>query len=439
MIGSLGFDMSLVQRSRGGDALWHSAYVCGGTARLADGSVVDFSKRNDVIASFIVKPEGTPAWAADCAQLWKRAVAAEKRADAQEARLFELTIPRALPRKHWVKLGRHVARALAEHGMVVQVGIHCPLASDDDINPHVHFMATMREIVDGEFSRKKARHWNKIFHGNAKAVRRQIAEVLNEFCRIAGVDYQVDPRSNAERGLPPAEIRLPHWHILHYKRTGQKTRAMEQRDEERAARADVARLEAECLQLERELDAARADDSVQEIASTARPQVARALPHPRAIRPDQSTAFNWESLGLVNFPVDRPNIQVALDLTGLHEKVRGRLARNSERLRACALLRVFVAADNPDQVRNVDRALRYCHSVVTRALVQQFANLPSRHQAADDLDALDLMEALTELDPVVWSDVELSRFENDLDALIIPYGLLWQPEARKHLRGLDRG
>src|SRR4029453_15507566 len=82
----------------------------------------------------------------------------------------------------------------------------------------------------------------------------------------------------AERGLPPAEIRLPHWHILHYKRTGQKTRAMEQRDEERAARADVARLEAECLQLERELDAARANDSVQEIASTAPPQVARALP-----------------------------------------------------------------------------------------------------------------------------------------------------------------
>ncbi|MBR0701994.1 MobA/MobL family protein [Bradyrhizobium diazoefficiens] len=173
MIGSLGFDMSLVQRSRGGDALWHSAYVCGGAARLADGSVVDFSTRNDVIASFIVKPEGTPAWAADCAQLWRRAVAAEKRADAQEARLFELTIPRALPRKHWVKLGRHVARTLADHGMVVQVGIHCPLASDDDINPHIHFVATMREIVDGEFSRKKARHWNKIFHGNAKAVRRR--------------------------------------------------------------------------------------------------------------------------------------------------------------------------------------------------------------------------------------------------------------------------
>ena len=163
VISSLGFDMGLVKRSRGGDALRHSAYVCGGSARLADGSVVDFSKRNDVIAAFVVKPEGSPAWVADCAQLWKRAVAAEKRADAQEARLFELTIPRSIPRKHWEELARHVARAFVVHGMAVQVGIHCPMASDGDINPHVHFMTTMREIVDGEFARKKARHWNKIF------------------------------------------------------------------------------------------------------------------------------------------------------------------------------------------------------------------------------------------------------------------------------------
>ncbi|MCK1520975.1 MobA/MobL family protein [Bradyrhizobium sp. 17] len=255
----IGFDMGLVQRSRGGDALRHSAYVCGGSARLADGSVVDFSTRNDVVAAFVVKPQGSPAWAADCAQLWKRAVAAEKRADAQEARLFELTIPRSIPKKYWMELARHVARAFVVHGMTVQVGIHCPMASDGDINPHIHFMTTMREIVDGQFSRQKARHWNKIFYGAAKTFRYKMAEMLNEFCRRKGVDCQVDPRSNVERGLPAAEIRLPHWHVLHYKRTGQKTPAMEQRDKERAARSEVARLEAEYAELERELEAARAE------------------------------------------------------------------------------------------------------------------------------------------------------------------------------------
>jgi hypothetical protein len=258
--------------------LRHSAYLCGSTARLADGSVVDFSKRTDVVATFVVRPKGTPAWAADCAQLWTRAVAAEKRADAQEARLIELSIPRALPKKDWVELARHVARALAIHGMVVQVGVHCPIASDRQINPHIHCMATMREIVDGEFSRQKARHWNKIFHRGAKVFRYKMAEVLNEFCRMKGVDYHADPRSNAERDLPPAEVRLPRWNILHYKRTGQKTRAVERRDEERATRAEVARLEEECRELERELEAARADAelaSAKTVLSASRLQVPR--------------------------------------------------------------------------------------------------------------------------------------------------------------------
>jgi hypothetical protein len=105
-----------------------------------------------------------------------------------------------------------------------------------------------------------------------------MADMLNEFCRMKGIDFQVDPRSNAERGLPPAEVRLPHWHILHYKRTGQKTPAMEQRDKERAARAEVARLEAECAELERELEAAHAAAMLapaEAISSTAPPKMVR--------------------------------------------------------------------------------------------------------------------------------------------------------------------
>jgi hypothetical protein len=48
-------------------------------------------------------------------------------------------------------------------------------------------MCTMREIVDGEFSSKKARHWNAYFYNNAKALRHDIAEMLNEFWRMKGV------------------------------------------------------------------------------------------------------------------------------------------------------------------------------------------------------------------------------------------------------------
>jgi hypothetical protein len=253
-----GCKFGLVQRSKGQCAIEKSAYRRGGTARLPDGSVADFSKRTDVVAHFVVTPTGAPTWAADCAQLWTKAVAAEKRANAQEARTVEISIPRSLPREHWVDLARRLARVLAVRGMAVQVDIHCPAASDGGLNPHIHLMATMREIVDGEFSPKKARHWNAYFYNNARAIRRDMAEMLNAFCRMKGVKYHADPRSNAERGLPPAEVNMPRWNILAYKRSGKKTRALEQRDEERKVRAEIARLEAECREAERELAAARA-------------------------------------------------------------------------------------------------------------------------------------------------------------------------------------
>ena len=273
-----GCKLDLVRRSKGQCALEHSAYRRGGTARLPDGSVADFTHRTDVIAHFVVTPTGAPAWAADCAQLWTKAVAAEKRANAQEARLVEISIPRSLPREHWIDLARRLARVLAIRGMAVQVDIHCPTASDRGLNPHIHLMATMREIVDGEFSPKKARHWNAYFFRNAKAIRREMAEMLNEFCRMKGVDYHADPRSNAERGLPPAEVRLPHWNVVAFKRSGKKTRALEQRDEERKVRAEIARLEAESRELKRELEAARADAelaSPKKISPATPPQLVR--------------------------------------------------------------------------------------------------------------------------------------------------------------------
>ena len=255
----LGFRLGIVQRSRRQRAIVRSAYQRGGAARLSDGSVVDYSDRNDHVAHFMLAPEGTPAWATDCEQLWMRATAAEKRADAQEARTIEISFPRALVREDWIELARRLGRLLIRHGMVVQIDIHCPVACDGLPNPHAHVMATMREIDNNGFDRLKARHWNKLFHGQARALRRDWARILNEHCRQRGIDYHADHRSNAERGLPPAELRLHRWNIQHYKRTGQKTAALEKRDRERAAKAEIARLEAECEKIESEFDLARAD------------------------------------------------------------------------------------------------------------------------------------------------------------------------------------
>jgi hypothetical protein len=73
-----------------------------------------------------------------------------------------------------------------------------------------------------------------------------MAAVLNQHCSNRNIDYRADHRSNAERGPPAAEPRLPRWNFHHYKRTGKKTSALEGRDRERAARGQIARLENEC-------------------------------------------------------------------------------------------------------------------------------------------------------------------------------------------------
>jgi hypothetical protein len=252
-------------------------YQLRGSARLTDGSVVDYSDRTDHVAHFIVAPDDAPAWATDWKELWTRAAAAETRANAQEARLIELSLPRALARKDWIEIARRVAKALAKRGMVVQVDIHCSIASDGGLNPHVHFMLTMREIKNGQFAQNKARHWNREFYGKASVIRRDMAEVLNQYCQKRGVDYHADPRSNLERGLAPAEVHLPRWTVRHYKRTGKKTPALERRDRERAARAELARLEAECRKVERELELAWADEAALIAPTSSRQSVARPI------------------------------------------------------------------------------------------------------------------------------------------------------------------
>jgi hypothetical protein len=312
MADHFGLKLGVVQRSRGQCALKCSAYRRGGTARLPSGSIVDYSGREDLVAHFVVAPDGAPDWAKNCEQLWTRAVAAEKRANAQEARVIELSIPRALPKKYWIELARGIAMVLAKRGMVVQVDIHCPTASDGLPNPHVHFLVTMREIKDGEFYRKKARHWNKDFYGRATAIRYEMAELLNEFCRRRGVHYRAYPRSNAERGLPPSEVRVPRWNVCHFKRTGKKTPAMEQRDKEREIRAEVAHLEAECRDVERELEAARAD------AEFTFPNIISPAAKPKLSRPRRKAAEPAKrSLALGEFEAEvMAQLSTAADLTG---------------------------------------------------------------------------------------------------------------------------
>ncbi len=453
-----GFRLGVVQRSKGQTAVERSAYQRRGAARLGNDSVVDYSDRDDHVGHLVLAPEDAPAWATDCEKLWMRAAAAEKRADAQEARTIEISFPRALVRQDWIELAHRLGRLLIWHGMVVQIDIHCPLACDGLPNPHAHVLATMREIDDSGFAKLKARHWNRLFHGKASALRRDWARILNEYCRQRGIAYHADHRSNAERGLPPAEVRLPRWNVLRYKRTGQKTEALEKRDRERTAKAEITRLKAECKKVERELEVARADD---EPAPSANQRlvmpIKQRLSFPtRNIAPANSRSVRAEELGatpvlphwfirrdddaviskilgdLDRFPQpDAAQAEQTPPPIGFAENVRHAVTKNAGTRLAYRLLHEHVSRDNPDHEQNVQRLLELCSSELTKAIILLLAE----KDADREFDETDLPFEMIELEPGHWTPQEKSNFEMDLSLMTVRasgWGLLPPIEPQGH-------
>ncbi|MGA2567372.1 MAG: MobA/MobL family protein [Pseudolabrys sp.] len=238
--------LGIIQRSRGGSAVRRSAYQACQRMQAPNGLVFDYSKNRDShghVQTIVIAPPGSPPWVQEPHTLWLKAVSAERRRDAQEARTIEISLPRSLPRDLWEGCVRTIVAPFVAVGMVVQADIHAPPAADDDPNPHVHLVGTMRRIENDGFSSHKARDWNAMFLGQAKKIRMQIAEILNAFCAQHDIDYRADPRSNLERGLPAPEVTLPRWNIEMANRTGRRTKWMMVRDAERTARHQLAALE----------------------------------------------------------------------------------------------------------------------------------------------------------------------------------------------------
>ena len=242
-------EFDIVQRSRGGSALHMSAYQARGQFAAPGGQIKDYSSRGDHIATLMFAPAGAPDWINDPQEAWRRATFAEKRWDAQEARIVQLSLPRGLSRGSWEDIARRISAPFVRRGLFVQADIHCTVASDGGENPHLHFLIAMRALVAGQFAATKDRHFNKLFHARAHVLRSEFAAFLNAYCKRLRVPYHADSRSNADRGLPLSEPNMPRWNFVVFAKTGKKTRLLEQRDRERALRETIRTLETECEQL----------------------------------------------------------------------------------------------------------------------------------------------------------------------------------------------
>jgi len=121
----------------------------------------------DVIHKEIIAPDNVtvPAWVFDRQTLWNMVERAEKRKDAQLAREVEITLPRELTKEQQIELVRSFIRdEFVSKGMVADVAIHRPDASDGDEQPHAHVLLTMRPLdarSETGFSATKERDWNE--------------------------------------------------------------------------------------------------------------------------------------------------------------------------------------------------------------------------------------------------------------------------------------
>jgi ATP-dependent exoDNAse (exonuclease V) alpha subunit len=133
----------------------------------------------DVTWTELIFPNGeAPVW--DRQTLWNMVERAEKRADAQLAREVEITLPRELTKEQHIELVRSfVHENYVRKGMVADIAIHNPSASDGEEQPHAHVLLTMRRLDPTSatgFSPLKERSWNE-----PEAIAKAVAQARKRF------------------------------------------------------------------------------------------------------------------------------------------------------------------------------------------------------------------------------------------------------------------
>lgn len=256
----------VVSRSDGHSAAKRSAYQACGRVVDHQGRVFDFSrKRKGHVRTLMLVPDGAPDWTYEPESLWQRAAEAEKRIDAQEARIVDFSMPRQVPEPLWEQCIRHVYAPFVERGMAFQIDIHNTPASDGGRNVNVHGLATLRPIDGDGFAKRKDRTWNDLFRERGgRNVREMFASQLTAFCQEHGISYEGDARPNADRDLPDPEPQLPKWNFEAYARTQEMPEALAALHEHRrtrrqweAARAEEIEAALELSHLETRLRAQR--------------------------------------------------------------------------------------------------------------------------------------------------------------------------------------
>lgn len=222
--------VKVIGRSTGKSAVACAAYRAAERLHdLRESKTHDYTRKGDIEHTEILAPEGAPDWALQRGALWNQVEASEKRKDSQLAREVEVALPRELSAEARTSLVRSfVQEEFISKGMIADVAIHNPKASDGHEQPHAHIMLTMRNLDAWEFGGKN-RQWNRDFTDGAKSVddriggfantqgkgngfvgkstcglvglRERWADAVNAALEEADSQARVDHRSYQERGI----------------------------------------------------------------------------------------------------------------------------------------------------------------------------------------------------------------------------------------------
>ena len=191
-------DVKSVQRSAGRSATAAAAYRH--AARIEcrrEGRVHDYTRKQGVEASFVVAPEGAPAWAQDRQALWNAAEARDTRVNSVTAREWEVALPHELDAEGRRQLAHDFAQELVNrYGVAADVAIHAPHREGDKRNWHAHVMTTTRRLEpEGLTDKTRVLDAQATRGAEVTAMRERWAVLQNDALERYGHEDRVDHRS----------------------------------------------------------------------------------------------------------------------------------------------------------------------------------------------------------------------------------------------------
>lgn len=218
----------IVSKSNGGSAVESASYISRQELTSEVTGETYYPKyHEDLVYSGILLPENAPIGYQDRATLWNSVEKNEKSKKAQLARTLKADLPNDWSYELAEQfLKEFVQKTFVNKGMCADIAIHDSVNPEGQRNLHCHIMLTLRPIIengawgakskkeyilDREGNRIKTRNgnyksrkidlvdWNK--RTKAAEWRKALANAINDFNEMRGIDVRWEHRSFKEQGL----------------------------------------------------------------------------------------------------------------------------------------------------------------------------------------------------------------------------------------------